>query len=554
MFIIVAIMYVDTATSTRNGKTYTRHLLRTSYRDKGKVKHKTVANLSTCSGGEIAAIKLALKHKDNLAALAPIEEIETTLGKRIGAVWLLRVLAERLGIAQALGADSQGKLALLQVIARVIDAGSRLSAVRFAIRHAVCEIMGINRLDEDDLYENLAWLDEHQESIERKLFALRFPESVPTLFLYDVTSSYLEGVCNELADWGYNRDGKKAKMQIVVGLLAAPDGSPVAVRVFKGNTQDTQTVSEQVRILAESFGIKEVALVGDRDMLKGPQIDALPEEFRYVTAITKPQIQKMLNDKVLQYELFSERVCEVEQDGVRYVLRRNPIRAEQIAKNRKNKFASLQKLVSERTQYLLHHPKARVDVALRKIKAKAERLKAQGWVEISVHDRTFHAEENEAALAEVSLLDGCYVVKSNVPQEHADAQTLHDRYCDLEKVERAFRTMKTVHLEMRPIYVRKGTSTRAHALVVMLALLLQRELEQCWVDLDLTVKEGIDELAAIHIEEIRFGNATCQNIPTPNDLGSQLLDAAKVQLPHVLPMRQARVHTKKSLVSERNGS
>jgi len=312
-------------------------------------------------------------------------------------------------------------------------------------------------------------------------------------------------------------------------------------------------VSEQVRILAESFGVREVAVVG-RGMLKGLHIDTLPEEFRYVTAITKPQIQKMLNDGVVQYELFSERVGEVEQDGVRYVFRRNPIRAEQIARNRKNKFASLQKLVSERTQYLLHHPKARMDAALRKTKTKAKRLKAQGWVKISVHGRMLHVEENEAVLAEVSLLDSCYVVKSNVPREHADAQTLHDRYCGLEKVERAFRAMKTGHPEMRPIYVRKGENTRGHALVVMLALLLQHELERCWVDLDLTVKEGIDELAAIHIEEICFGKATCQNIPTPNDLGSQLLDTAKAQLPLVLPIRQGRVHTKKSLASERNGS
>ena len=151
-------------------------------------------------------------------------------------------------------------------------------------------------------------------------------------------------MCNELADWGYSRGKKKGKMQIVVGMLAGPDGLPVAVRVFSGNTSDTQTVSEQVRILAKNFGVKEVTLVGDRGMLKGPQIDALPDDFRYITAITKPQILKMLEEQVIQYELFTERVCEVEKNGVRYILRRNPMRVEQIAMSRQAKHASVEKL------------------------------------------------------------------------------------------------------------------------------------------------------------------------------------------------------------------
>jgi len=199
-------MYVDSTTIKGKGKSYTRHLLRTSFRENGKVKHKTITNLSICSEDEIQAIKLALKHKKNLSALGTVKNIKTVLGKRIGAVWALSVLAQRLGITRALGADLDGKLALVQVVARIIDQGSRLSAVRFAQSHAVCEVIGVDKLDEDDLYENLAWLHRKQEEIEKELFHLRFPKAVPTLFLYDVTSSYLEGVCNELADWGYNRE------------------------------------------------------------------------------------------------------------------------------------------------------------------------------------------------------------------------------------------------------------------------------------------------------------------------------------------------------------
>lgn len=544
-------MYVDTATIKRGNKSYTRHLLRSSFRENGKVKHKTIANFSACSENEINAIKLALKYKKNLSTLSSIEDVKTVLGKRIGAVWILYSLAERIGIKKALGPNHEGRLALLQVIARIIDQGSRLSAVRFAKRHAVCEVIGIDNLDEDDLYENLTWLAEQQETIEKKLFEMRFPNTIPTLFLYDVTSSYLEGVCNELADWGYNRDKKKGKMQIVVGLLVGPDGLPVAVRVFKGNTHDTKTLSEQVRILAKNFGAKNVTLVGDRGMIKGPQIDKLPEDFRYITAITKPQIQKMLETRVLQYELFTNRVCEVEDNRIRYVLRRNPIRAEQIAMTRESKLSFIQTFVQGRNKYLAEHARASVDVAMKKIQGKILKLKATDWLYSKANERVITIEKNEAALEEIALLDGCYVIKSDVPKGNADAKTIHDRYCDLEMVERAFRTIKTTHLEMRPVFVRKEPRTRGHVFVVMLALLLQRELERCWIDMDLTIEEGIDELAAIHMQEVSLGNIQIQNIPTPNTLGKQLLKKADIVLPTLLPSKTANVHTKKKLPSER---
>ncbi len=489
--------------------------------------------------------------KKKLTSLASLNDIETVLGKRIGAVWTLNAIAERLGILRALGNDNDGRMALLQVIARVIDQGSRLSAVRFAKSHAVCEILGINKLDEGDLYHNLAWLAQHQEHIEKKLFEHRFPNTVPTLFLYDVTSSYLEGTCNELADWGYNRDKKKGKMQIVVGLLAGPDGLPVAVRVFEGNTNDTKTVSEQVRILAKSFGVKNVTLVGDRGMLKGPQIDALPEDFRYITAITKPQILKMLSEGVFQYSLFTEDVCEVEAEGIRYILRRNPVRAEQIAATRESKLISVKRTAGERTQYLAEHPRADAEKARNKVVAKIKKLKADKWLTATEKGRVISVEKDEEALSQIALLDGCYVVKSDVAKSDADTQTLHDRYCDLEMVERSFRTMKTTHLDLRPVFVKKKESTKGHVFVVMLALLLQRELEQCWSELDTTVKEGIDELGAIHMQEVHLGDACVQDIPTPNKIGRQLLEKAGVQLPSVLPRRKPNVHTTKKLCSER---
>lgn len=544
-------MYVDSSRSKRGDKVYVRHLLRTSFREGGKVKHKTIANLSSCSDEEIAAIKLALKHKGDLASLGSLKEIETTLGKSIGGVWVVKAIADRMGISKALGTSKEARLVLLQVIARVIDQGSRLSAVRFATRHAVCEILSINKLDEDDLYENLDWLAHHQGEIEKKLFDLRFSDTTPSLFLYDVTSTYLEGDCNEFADYGYNRDKKKGKKQVVVGLLAGPDGLPVAVRVFKGNTTDSKTVSEQVQILAHSFGVKNITLVGDRGMLRGPQIEALPDDFRYITAITKPQIRKMLNDRVLQMELFTETVCEVEADGVRYILRRNPIRAAQMAESRENKLDSIVEIAEERTEYLAEHPRAHASKALGKVTAKIKKLKTDRWLIATEKDRIITIDKDPEALSEVSLLDGCYVIKSDVPKEDANAQLLHDRYCDLEMVERLFRTAKITHLELRPVFVRKRSRTQGHTSVIMLALLIQRELERCWSDLDITVVEGIGELSSIHMQQVKLGDSTVQGIPKPTGLGKQLLATAGVMLPTVLPAATANVYTKTKLQTER---
>lgn len=552
MHVIVTTMYVDTAKIKRKNKTYTRNLLRESYRDEnGKVKHRTLLNLSMCSDKEVQAIKLALKHKDNLESLFSTSDMEATLGKSIGAVWTMNEIAKRVGVTKALGKSPQAKLALMQVIARVIDQGSRLSTVRFAKRQAVCEILGIKKVDEDDLYENLTWLAENQEEIEQNLFKARFPDTVPTLFLYDVTSSYLEGDQNEFAKWGYNRDKKKGKKQIVVGLMTGPDGLPVAVRVFDGNTIDTQTVAEQIRILSKSFGVKNVTLVGDRGMIKGPQIDAMPDDFNYVTAISKPQIQKKLGEGTFQLELFTNNVCEIEQDGVRYVLRLNPVRKKELHKNRISKLEAVKKVAIERTTYLLAHTRASSDKALEKVSAKISKLKIEKWVTATVTEREIKVTINEQELADAELLDGCYVIKSDLPKKAATAQELHDRYCDLEMVERAFRTMKTTHLELRPVYVRKKLSTQGHVFVVMLALLLQRDLEKAITGLDLTPEEAIDELAGVRMQEISFGNHNVQNIPLPTEIAQKVLSNASINLPKTLPVVQVNVHTKKKLPSER---
>src|SRR3989475_8250982 len=208
-------MYVDTSHITRGGKTYTRHLLRESYRANGKVLHRTIANLSQCSAAEIEAIRLALRHKQDLENLGTVQDAVTLKqGVSFGAVWTVYHIARRLGIDKALGTTREGKLALWQVMARVIDQGSRLSAVRLAMSHAACDVLGLDAFDEDALYENLDWLAGAQTRIEERLFAQRTKTTPVSLFLYHLARSYAEGTHNAPAAFGYNRDGKKGNHQI----------------------------------------------------------------------------------------------------------------------------------------------------------------------------------------------------------------------------------------------------------------------------------------------------------------------------------------------------
>src|SRR5499425_779097 len=436
-------MYIDTSHITRGGKTYTRHLLRESYRAHGKVLHRTIANVSHCSAAEIEALRLALRHKEALEHLGTLaDSLLLKQGLSFGAVWTVYHVARRLGIEQALGTTREGKLALWQVIARVIDQGSRLSAVRLAMSHAACDVLGVGPFDEDALYENLDWLARVQASVEDKLFAQRTKSKPVSLFLYDVTSSYLEGTHNALAAFGYNRDGKKGKMQIVIGLLCDEAGHPVSIEVFPGNTQDPHTFAAQVNKVKARFGVTEITFVGDRGMIKGQPIEDLATQgFHYITAITKPQIEKLLRTGTFQMDLFDQELAEVLADeGIRYVLRRNPVRAQEVRDTRHAKLATLQALVAKHNQYLTAHPRANAQGAWQKLVARAAKLRIAGWVELTVAERAITLTIKEDAQTEAAKLDGCYVLKTDLTPAQAPKAMVHDRYKDLAFVEQAFRT------------------------------------------------------------------------------------------------------------------
>jgi hypothetical protein len=548
-------MYIDTSHITRGGKTYTRHLLRESYRANGKVLHRTIANVSHCAAAEIEALRLALRHKEALEHLGTIQDAVTLKqGLSFGAVWTVDHVARRLGIEKALGTTRAGKLALWQVIARVIDQGSRLSAVRLAMAHAACDVLGFDTFDEDALYENLDWLAGAQAAIEDRLYAQRTKTHPINLFLYDVTSSSWEGTQNALAAFGYNRDGKKGKRQIVIGLLCDEDGHPVSIAVFPGNTPDPQTFAAQSNKVKARFGVRAITFVGDRGMSKGQQIADLAQQGLHdITAMTKPQIETLLQHGTLHMDLCDQALAEVRADeGIRYVLRRHPVRAQEVRDTRHAKLAKLRAQVAKKNQYLTDHPRAKAQGAVQKLVASAKQLRIADWVELTVTERSITLTINEDAQREAAKLDGCYVLKTDLTPHQADQEIVHDRYKDLASVEQAFRTCKTAHLEVRPIFLRLEARTRAHAFVVMLASLMSQYLASCWSAYDVTVAEGLHALTTLCLVEVAPQHAASYHcIPTPRDTIARLLHSADITLPKAFSLSGVRVSTKKKLQSER---
>ena len=576
-------MYISRAFWTNKvGKTYESIWLRESYRDSdGKVKNRNIINLKNWPEEAIALLQASLdiknssspvrgrplgsKNKNNLnnsnnmeAFYVRPEEILVKQGPSIGALFTVYSVAQKLGIVSALGQDQQAKLALWQICARVIEQGSRLSAVRMANIHAAADVLNFEQgFTENELYDNLTWLDKNQERIEDRLFAERSDkEGKPHLFLYDVTSSYLEGEKNEYAQFGYNRDKKKSKCQIVIGLLCDGKGMPVTVEVFDGNTQDVKTVSSQLKKISERFGCTQVTFVGDRGMLKSTSLPGLSElEFSYITAITKAQIETLISQGVIEYSLFDITLCEVEYEGVRYIYRRNPHRSEEIKYTRQKKKAKVEKLLADKNLYLSKHAKSSVEKALGTVKKKIKTLNLSKWMTVSIkgeNPRVLQIDEDIEKLEEESRLDGCYVLKTDLFAEAMTKEDVHERYKDLSYVERAFKEMKTEQLELRPLYVRSKTSTRAHVLVVMLSYMITRELGHLWRSIDLTVQEGLRSLSMLTVNYIKFPTGLEMTmVPQASEQNAKLLKAAGVKIPTYLFQNKVDIHTHKQKKSHK---
>ena len=526
---------------------------------KSVVVHETLANLSKLPPDLIQLIERHCQGQppppDHPSPPSRGAEVSADihLGPCYGVLAALDGLAREIGVVQAVGEQTRAqRLARFLIYARLAHRGSRLSAARWSEDHAVKEILQVGSFDEDDLYAALENLEQRQASIEAALAPKPDAPSARAFYLYDVNSVYFEGVENELADFGYNRDGKKGKKQLVAGLLTDGNGEPISIQLYRGNTGDPPTFLDAVQRLKVRFGAQEVALVGDRGMIKRLGKAALGEaKFCYVTALTDPQIRALLAQKRLQLELFEDQPAEVEFNGKRYVLRCNPQTQARERARRADQWARVQARITARNREVEQKPRSNPNRSLKQAQALLTQYRLQGWVKVELAGRKVVWTEDEAARQKQAELDGCYVIESDLPKEVASTQAVHDRYLDLTQVERDFRTLKTGLLELRPIFLRKENRTRGHALVALLALKLARELDRRLAPLGLTVEDGLERLKAVRL--VRLGNSEVElwRLPTSYPRAqSEVLEALPKLKP---PMLSLRKPNRRRLTNPRKG-
>jgi transposase len=518
---------------------------------KSVVVHETLANLSKLPPDLIELIERHCQGQPPLVespsppVKGAVAGADIHLGPCYGVLAGLDGLARELGLVQGVGEESRAqRLALFMIYARLAHQGSRLSAARWSEDHAVKEILQVGSFDEEDLYAALEELAQRQASIEAVLAPKASAPPARAIYLYDVTSVYFEGLENELADFGYNRDGKKGKKQLVAGLLTDGTGEPISIQLYRGNTGDPPTFLDAVQKLKVRFGAEEIALVGDRGMIKRLGKAALGEaKFCYVTALTDPQIRALLAKKRLQLDLFEDKPAEVEFNGKRYVLRCNPQTQARERARRADQWSRVQAKITARNLEVEQKPRTDPHSSLKQAQGLLTKYRLGGWVKVELAGRTVVWTEDEAARQKQAALDGCYVIESDLPKEVATPQQVHDRYMDLTQVERDFRTLKTGLLELRPIFLRKEGRTRGHALVCLLALKLARELERRLAPLGLTVQDGLERLKAVRL--VRLGSSAeveLWRLPTSYPRAqSEVLEALPKLKPPMLSLKKPNV-------------
>ena len=458
-------------------------LLRESYRDGAKVKNRTLANLSDWPPDRIETLRAALRG-DKL--VAPGEGLEIVRALPHGHVAAALGMARRIGLDQLLpdGPERRRNLALALIVARLIDPAAKLATARAldetTATHSLGVALGLGAVSFKEVYAALDWLGMAQPSIETALARRHLRDA--TLVLYDVSSSYVEGRCCELARFGHSRDGRSDKMQIVFGLLCSADGCPVAIEVFEGNTGDPSTLGTQIAKLKERFGLKRVVLVGDRGMITQARIEAelAPAGLDWITALRAPAIQQLAaQGGPLQLSLFDARdLAEIESPdfpGERLIVCKNPALAEERKRKRDELLdATEQDLEDIRARIVRkRQPLRGADKIGLAVGALIGRRKVAKHFRITITDDSLSFARDHAAIAMEAALDGFYVLRTNVPAEALDAADTVRAYKSLANVERAFRSLKTVDLDIRPVFHWVSPRVRAHVFLCMLAYHLE---------------------------------------------------------------------------------
>lgn len=496
-------VHVATTRRTYRGKTYCTHLLRRTYREDGKVKNETVGNLSHLPEPVIELIRRALRGE---TLVDPADGFEIVASCAHGDAAAVMTAIERLKLRERLGGRRcrEADLVIGMIAARVIAPHTKLATTRWWATRTLAEDLGIAEATEDELYGAMDWLLVRQAAIEKRLAARHLERGA--LALYDLSSSYFEGTHCPLAKIGYSRDGKRNKPQVNYGLLTDRRGCPVAVSVYPGNVGDAKTLLPQVVKLKADFGIDEVVLVGDRGMIGQASIETLRETegLGWITALKSGQIRALVNSQALQLGLFDERnlfeLTHPDYPGERLVACRNP----QLARLRAHKRAALLEATEgelERVRAMVERGalrgEARIGVRVGRVLNK---YKVAKHFELTIEAQRFAWRRNDESVGAEAALDGLYVIRTALAVEQMDGAQVVRNYKALTQVERAFRSLKTVDLKIRPIHHRLENRVRAHIFLCMLAYYVEWHMREAWrpllfADEDLAAKAVRDPVA-----------------------------------------------------------
>jgi len=477
-------MHVVTTERAYKGKVYRTHLLRRSFREDGKVKNETLANLSHLPDAVIDLVKRALAGQHFVEATEVFEVVRSRLH---GDVQAVLTAMKALGLEEILASRAcpERSLVLALIAARVIRPQSKLATTRWWDDTTLPSLLGVDGASEDDLYAAMDWLLEHQGTIEKKLASRHLHDG--GLVLYDLSSSYFEGSCCPIARRGHSRDGKKGTLQVNYGLVTDACGCPVAVTVFAGNTGDSTTLLPTVKQVQSRFGVESLVIVGDRGMISQKQIAELSKDDRidWITALRSANIQELLSEKHIQLGLFDERnLFEIEHHddypGERLVACRNPELAVRRAKSRESLLMATGKLLQklcDRVESGKLRGAAKIGVAVGKV---VNKHKVAKHFDIVITDTTLTCTINQGRVKAEAALDGIYVVRTSLVKKQMDANGVVLAYKRLANVERAFRSLKTVDLHVRPIFHWTEDRVRAHIFLCMLAYYVQYHMQEAW--------------------------------------------------------------------------
>jgi len=558
-------------------RVYETHLLRRSWREDGKVRNETVANLSKLPAETIELIRASLAGERFVPAAARAQ-VTRSLPHGHGAA--VHAMARRLGFPALLGPPCPERdLAYALLVSRVLRPASKLSTAVWWDDVTLGADLGVAGTSTDDIYAAMDWLIARQDDIERQL--ARRHLRAGGIAMFDLSSSWVEGSRCELAAYGYSRDGKRGKAQIEYGLLTDQDGRPVAVRVFTGNTGDPKTFPEAVDAVRGSFGLQQMIMVGDRGMITSARIKALREleGMAWITCLRGPAIRKLMaDDGPLQLSLFDEQdlaeISSPDYPGERLIACRNPVLAAERARKRADLLAAtegdLAKIAAQVTAGRIKDPAV---IGLRAGKVLNKRKMAKHFL-LDIAEGRIAWRRDQASIDAEAATDGIYVIRTPVPAETLDAAGTVTAYKSLSRLERDFRSIKADDLDLRPIWHRLEDRVRAHVLICMLACYLTWHLRQAWAPLTYTdehppqrenpvtaarrspsadakaarktgpgrqpirgFRDLLDHLATLTRNDLRYGQATIPALAEPTPTQRRAFDLIGVPIPLTLSMQ-----------------